>query len=57
MRKDKLRLFGMKLKGMQMQILLRLDKFPDNWKNFETPEEQRRLKQEFLARVKKDWYK
>ena len=54
MQKDKLRLMGMKLKGMQIQILLRLDKFPDDWKNFETPEEQRRLKQEFLARVKKE---
>ena len=40
MRKDKLRLMGMKLKGMQIQILLRLDKFPDDWKNFEMPEEQ-----------------
>ena len=39
MQKDKLRLMGMKLKGMQIQILLRLDKFPDDWKNFEMPEE------------------
>ena len=40
MQKDKLRLMGMKLKGMQIQILLRLDKVSDDWKNFEMPEEQ-----------------
>ena len=47
-------LFDLELKAMLIQYSVEINEFPDGWKNFETPEEQLRLKQEFLERVQRE---
>ena len=54
MKKNRRKIFKMRLKAIQIQILVRLGMFTDDWKYFETPEEQQRLKQEFTERVKRE---
>lgn len=44
-------LSDLELKAMLIRYLVEINEFPDDWKNFETAEEQLRLKQEFLERV------
>lgn len=54
MKKIKKELSDLELTAMLMQYLVEIDEFPDTWKNFETPEERLRLKQEFWERVKQE---
>lgn len=54
MKKIKKELSDLELTAMLMQYLVEIDEFPDIWKNFETPEERLRLKQEFWERVQKE---
>ena len=54
MKKTKKELSDLELTAMLIQYLVEIDEFPDNWKDFETPEERLRLKQEFLERVQKE---
>ena len=53
MKRIKKELSDQELTAMLIQYLVEIDEFPDIWKNFETPEEQLRLKQEFLERVQR----
>lgn len=54
MKKTKKELSDLELTAMLIQYLVEIDEFPDGWKDFETPEERLRLKQEFLERVQKE---
>lgn len=47
-------LSNLELTAMLIQYLVEIDEFPDAWKDFETPEEQLRLKQEFWEQVQKE---
>ena len=49
MKKTKKELSDLELTAMLIQYLVEIDEFPDTWKDFETPEERLRLKQEFLS--------
>ena len=54
MKKTKKELSDLELTAMLIQYLVEIDEFPDIWKDFETPEERLRLKQEFRERVQKE---
>lgn len=54
MKKTKKELSDLELTAMLIQYLVEIDEFPDAWKDFETPEERLRLKQEFWERVQKN---
>lgn len=54
MKKTKKELSDLELTAMLIHYLVEIDEFPDTWKDFETPEERLRLKQEFLERVQKE---
>jgi len=54
MKKIKKELSDLELKIMLMQYLVEIDEFPDAWKDFETPAERLRLKQEFWDQVQKE---
>lgn len=54
MKKAKKELSNLELTAMLIQYLVEIDEFPDAWKDFETPEERLRLKQEFWERVQKE---
>lgn len=47
-------LSDLELKAMLIQYLVEINEFPDAWKNFETAEEQLRLKQEFWDQVQRE---
>ena len=53
-KKTKKELSDLELTAMLIQYLVEIDEFPDAWKDFETPEERLRLKQEFWERVQKN---
>lgn len=54
MKRIKKELSDLELTAMLIQYLVEIDEFPDSWKDFETPEEQLRLKQEFWDQVEKE---
>ena len=54
MKKPKKELSDLELTTMLIQYLVEIDELPDVWKDFETPEEQLLLKQEFWDQVKKE---
>ena len=54
MKRIKKQLSDLELTAMLIRYLVEINKFPDAWKDFETPEEQLRLKQEFWERVQKE---
>ena len=54
MKKTMKELSDLELTAMLIQYLVEIDEFPDAWKDFETPEERLRLKQEVWERVQKE---
>ena len=54
MKKIKKELSDLVLTAMLLQYLVEIDEFPDAWKDFETPKERIRLKQEFWDQVQKE---
>lgn len=54
MKRIKKELSDLELTAMLIRYLVEINEFPDAWKNFETPEEQFQLKQEFLERVQRE---